>query len=274
MVTSTNIAQKYKTYQGQEFTEDLGLNVHEWKYRISDPAIGRFWQVDPLAEDYVYNSTYAFQENKLGMGVELEGLEMVPANSAALYEARMRKADDLESKGRTSEAVSLRNQANTTQKANTFVASLFVPGPEDVVIAGLVATKVGGAILKGISKLFGKSSSKVDDVTELIIDGNKHPESAKHLDEAIKSGKKNEGVLDPAGAANRRKENLKGVDTKKGKDRDEAPPAVMNTGEKASVKRINSSDNRGAGGSIGQQIKKNNLKPGDRVRIVPKNVKD
>lgn len=66
----------YKQYQGQEYTEDLGLNTHEWKYRMSDPAIGRFWQIDPLAEDYVYNSTYAFQENKMGMGVELEGLEL------------------------------------------------------------------------------------------------------------------------------------------------------------------------------------------------------
>jgi hypothetical protein len=43
---------------------------------MSDPAIGRFWQIDPLAEDYVYNSTYAFQENKMGMGVELEGAEL------------------------------------------------------------------------------------------------------------------------------------------------------------------------------------------------------
>jgi hypothetical protein len=43
---------------------------------MSDPSIGRFWQIDPLAEDYVYNSTYAFQENKMGMGVELEGLEL------------------------------------------------------------------------------------------------------------------------------------------------------------------------------------------------------
>ncbi|MFY0604496.1 MAG: hypothetical protein JXQ93_11130, partial [Flavobacteriaceae bacterium] len=66
----------YKQYQGQEFTEDLGLNTHEWRYRVSDPAIGRFWQIDPLAEDYVYNSTYAFAENKLGMGIELEGAEI------------------------------------------------------------------------------------------------------------------------------------------------------------------------------------------------------
>lgn len=69
------VKNNLKTYQKQEFTEDLGLNTHEWKYRISDPATGRFWQIDPLAEKYTYNSTYAFQENKLGSGIELEGLE-------------------------------------------------------------------------------------------------------------------------------------------------------------------------------------------------------
>jgi len=71
-----SIGQKYKTFQGQEFTDNLGLNIHEWKYRFSDPSIGRFWQIDPLAQDYTYNSTYAFQENKLGLGIELEGLEV------------------------------------------------------------------------------------------------------------------------------------------------------------------------------------------------------
>src|SRR5690606_11388720 len=70
------VKNNLKTYQKQEFTEDLGLNTHEWKFRVSDPATLRFWQIDPLAEDYVYNSTYAFQENKLGMGTELEGKEL------------------------------------------------------------------------------------------------------------------------------------------------------------------------------------------------------
>ncbi len=73
----SGVKNDLKTYQGQEFIEDLGLNTHEWKYRMSDPSIGRFWQVDPLAKDYVYNSTYAFQENKLGMGIELEGAELL-----------------------------------------------------------------------------------------------------------------------------------------------------------------------------------------------------
>ena len=69
----------YKDFQGQELTEDLGLNVHEWKYRISDPAIGRFWQIDPLAEDYYHNSTYAFSENRVIDSAELEGLERIYA---------------------------------------------------------------------------------------------------------------------------------------------------------------------------------------------------
>ncbi|MDE1208455.1 hypothetical protein LCI24_16810, partial [Tenacibaculum sp. LAR 2:5] len=79
------VKNNLKTYQKQEFTEDLGLNTHEWRYRVSDPATLRFWQVDPLAEDYTYNSTYAFQENKLGMGIELEGLELYPINGADMF---------------------------------------------------------------------------------------------------------------------------------------------------------------------------------------------
>ena len=77
LVTTTSIGEQWK-YQGQERTFDLGLNTDQWKYRVSDPSIGRFWQIDPLAEDYVYNATYAFQENKLGLGIELEGAELNP----------------------------------------------------------------------------------------------------------------------------------------------------------------------------------------------------
>ncbi|WP_430906557.1 hypothetical protein [Maribacter sp. 2-571] len=73
------VENDYKQFQGQEWTEDLGLNIHEWKYRISDPAIGRFWQVDPLAEDYSYQSPYNFSENRVIDSRELEGLERIYA---------------------------------------------------------------------------------------------------------------------------------------------------------------------------------------------------
>ena len=68
-------AYKYK-YQGQERQDELGLNWDSFKFRNYDYAIGRFMSIDPLAESYTYNSTCAFQENKMGMGTELEGKEL------------------------------------------------------------------------------------------------------------------------------------------------------------------------------------------------------
>jgi RHS repeat-associated protein len=62
-------------FQGQEIDEELGLNWQSFKYRNYDPAIGRFFNVDPLAEDYNYQSPYNFAENRVIDGIELEGLE-------------------------------------------------------------------------------------------------------------------------------------------------------------------------------------------------------
>jgi RHS repeat-associated protein len=65
---------KFK-FQGQEHIDDLGLGWVSFKWRNSMPDIGRFFNVDPLAEHFYYNSTYAFSENKVTSHVELEGTE-------------------------------------------------------------------------------------------------------------------------------------------------------------------------------------------------------
>ncbi|MFV0573278.1 MAG: DUF6443 domain-containing protein [Xanthomarina gelatinilytica] len=69
------IVNNHKQFQGQEYTDELGLNVHEWRFRFSDPSIGRFWQVDPLTEDYETWSPYVFSGNRIIDAFELEGLE-------------------------------------------------------------------------------------------------------------------------------------------------------------------------------------------------------
>lgn len=60
-------------------TEDIvdgGVgNILAFKYRIHDASIGRFLSRDPLARDYPFNSPYAFAQNRVIDGVELEGLE-------------------------------------------------------------------------------------------------------------------------------------------------------------------------------------------------------
>ena len=74
-------------FQGQELQKDLGLGWYQYKYRMHDPSIGRLGGVDPLAEKYLHNSSYAFSENKVVAHVELEGLEAVQANFIALASA-------------------------------------------------------------------------------------------------------------------------------------------------------------------------------------------
>lgn len=44
---------------------------------MHDPRLGKFFAVDPLASKYPHNSPYAFSENRVIDGVELEGLEFL-----------------------------------------------------------------------------------------------------------------------------------------------------------------------------------------------------
>jgi hypothetical protein len=57
---------------------------------MHDPRVGRFFAVDPLAAKYPYNSPYAFSENRVIDGIELEGLEVF-----VLHGTEMKSAKDI-----------------------------------------------------------------------------------------------------------------------------------------------------------------------------------
>jgi len=64
-------------FQGQESDDEIkgeGNSVN-YKYRMHDPRVGRFFAVDPLASDYPHYTPYQFSGNQLIHAVELEGLE-------------------------------------------------------------------------------------------------------------------------------------------------------------------------------------------------------
>ena len=64
-------------FQGQEKDDEVkgSGNSINFKYRMADVRIGRFFATDPLEKDYPWNSPYAFSENRLIDAIELEGLE-------------------------------------------------------------------------------------------------------------------------------------------------------------------------------------------------------
>jgi RHS repeat-associated protein len=66
-------------------------NSYNYKYRMQDVRLGRFFAVDPLARKYPHNSPYAFSENTVIHMIELEGLEMVNTDAGAYaYGARIK----------------------------------------------------------------------------------------------------------------------------------------------------------------------------------------
>ncbi len=64
-------------FQGQEMDNELKGegNSLNYKYRMQDPRIGRFFAVDPLTKKYPFYSPYSFSGNKVIAYIELEGLE-------------------------------------------------------------------------------------------------------------------------------------------------------------------------------------------------------
>jgi RHS repeat-associated protein len=65
-------------FQGQEKDDELKGegNSLNYTFRMHDPRIGRFFARDPMFNSYPWNSPYAFSENRVIDGVELEGLEV------------------------------------------------------------------------------------------------------------------------------------------------------------------------------------------------------
>jgi len=77
-ISSNSCAGCYRYgFQGQEKDDEIKGegNSYNYKYRMHDPRLGRFFAVDPLYRDYPWNSNYAFSENRVLDAVELEGLE-------------------------------------------------------------------------------------------------------------------------------------------------------------------------------------------------------
>ncbi|MED3325377.1 NucA/NucB deoxyribonuclease domain-containing protein [Bacillus thuringiensis] len=110
-------------------------------------------------------------------------------------------------------------------------------------------------------------SERVEQVLEFPSD--KYPETGTHIKEAIEKGKTDICTIDRKGAADRRKQSLANVPTKKGYDRDEFPMALCaEGGTGADIKYIKPSDNRGAGSFVGNKLEK--FQDGTQIRIVVK----
>jgi RHS repeat-associated protein len=73
-------------FNGKESDDEVSGsgNQYDYGFRIYNPRIGKFLSVDPLAASYPWNSTYAFAENRVVDGIDIDGLEYLRANVARI----------------------------------------------------------------------------------------------------------------------------------------------------------------------------------------------
>ena len=71
--------------QNKEFSDGTGLEMYETSYRMLDPQLGRFSQVDPLSDQGSSESSYAFVGNNPVSFADPTGLKVMPKGGFTPY---------------------------------------------------------------------------------------------------------------------------------------------------------------------------------------------
>lgn len=73
---TTGSSYKYK-YNGKELQEELGLNMYDYGFRNYDPSLGRWMNIDPLAEIYHTDTPYAYVLNNPLSFIDPDGRKLI-----------------------------------------------------------------------------------------------------------------------------------------------------------------------------------------------------
>jgi RHS repeat-associated protein len=126
-------------------------NLINYKFRMHDPRIGRFLSVDPLTTSYPWNSPYAFSENRVVDGIDLEGKEyyytadgvligkigtslevrVVNCNAIALTKKHINWANDPSKNG-------LKYKDNNTRLANQYSKRIYGDHNKFLIMANII----------------------------------------------------------------------------------------------------------------------------------------
>jgi RHS repeat-associated protein len=81
--------------QNGEFFDGSGLELYGTNFRSLDPQLGRFWQIDPLAEGHPNLTSYAYVNNSPLRYNDPLGLDTVRVSGEGIHKIKVRQGDVL-----------------------------------------------------------------------------------------------------------------------------------------------------------------------------------
>lgn len=155
-------------YNGKERV--LDLNLYEYGFRWYDPQTARFIQVDPLAMQYPFKTTYDYAENEPVRNIDLDGLEKFTPNGNGTFTVT-RETDNpnasnpplLKTPFKTMDRYNFPQAsigpARGGQRANTNSSNSFSP---NLLSSTTTKTETGPSGLAGIAGLVNDKAGEVD----------------------------------------------------------------------------------------------------------------
>lgn len=229
-------------FTGKAYDRDTQLSYMGARYYM--PLLGRFTGVDPMEivpeQPHSFNR-YAYANNNPYKYVDPDGQFPIPllvkASAATIF------------------LVAGANAAMTPEQRAQMARQL-----------AQQSQRLSDALGRASNWVFNEGTDKPVDI---VVPGDKYPESAEHIRDAQSNGQPEVLTIDRGGAKDRRRDAMNGQPVVPGQDRDEYPPALTAEGGRgASVRPVSPSDNRGAGACVGAQCR--GLPDGTRIRIIPR----
>lgn len=175
------MARQYQ-YNGKEFQDELGLNFYDYGARNYDAALGRWMNIDPLAEVYVFNSPFSFTNNNPVVNREMDGRYFEEGSKdekrANRIERRAdrradrleRKADRLDAKGKNSG--DLRDRAGELRQSAQDIRDMKADQTTQYKYGKLGSDDAKALSLNGPSTLLTGQNSKGDNVVTMFTEKN------------------------------------------------------------------------------------------------------
>jgi len=195
-------SDKYRYgFQGQEKDDEIKGegNSLNYKYRMHDPRVVRFFAVDPLSPSYPHNSPYAFSENRLIDSRELEGLEkelammynsMSDEGKEAYHKAQIRLVTEIGTYTDVEDAYVLATWGVPGEEARGLKGEKATSVDKGFAAAGAVLPIVSGSAIKKVLYGLGDGAvwlyKKFGDKGDNLKDINSVVKKVGRVDEALK----------------------------------------------------------------------------------------